>query len=218
MQAGIISPESVAVVSGSSEEPELGLVAGNFICDFLDYGHNPDLYDLNLDWSGRAWRHLHNKYDLVLCEQVLEHVKNPAIAVKNLALLLRPGGHLHVSVPAINNIHGMPNYFYAGFPPQTLSYFCDQAGLCVVEASSWASDKGARMYATCDWSPIASCGSVRFFAMATMSLARKEIKLRDFARVAVKRIKNVFLYPGQKLLTRSGSRNSVISWVIATKC
>lgn len=212
-----ISPNSVAVISGSTEEPELGLVPGNYDCDFLSYDDNPGLYDLNLDWSENSWFHLRGKFDLVLCEQVLEHVKNPAQALKNLALLLRPNGYLHVSVPAINNVHGAPHYYYAGFPPETLSYFATEAGLVVVNASSWSSDKGARMYSTCDWSPMASSGPLRFFALALFNYARGKMTTRNFLRVVVMRVMCAVRYPGQALLRRTESRNSVISWLVAKR-
>lgn len=40
------------------------------------------------------------RFDSVLCVNVLEHVPDDAAAVRNLAALLRPGGHLLLFVPA----------------------------------------------------------------------------------------------------------------------
>ena len=40
-----------------------------------------------------------NRYDVVVCEQVLEHLANVDIAIDTLARVLRPGGKLIVGVP-----------------------------------------------------------------------------------------------------------------------
>jgi hypothetical protein len=79
----------VAVVSGSDGEPELSLLEGRYSVEFLNYEDNPELCDLTLDWSGHEWDAHRAAYDLVLCEQVLEHLIDPSQATKNLAQLLR---------------------------------------------------------------------------------------------------------------------------------
>lgn len=211
-----VAPGRVAVVSGPETEPELQLIPGSFVCDLLNYDTLPKLYDLNLDWSQPDWEHLRGSYDLVLCEQVLEHLKDPSLAVKNLALLLRPRGYLHISVPGINNRHGS-DYFYAGFPPETLVHYANQNGLDVVTASSWASDKAARMYATCDWFPLASSGPIIFFLLCLVSFLRRKTSPHDFLRVLVMRTTCAIRYPFQPLLARSHSKNLVASWVVAQK-
>ena len=40
-----------------------------------------------------------NSYDVVICSEVLEHVEDPEIALKELARVLKTGGKLAVSVP-----------------------------------------------------------------------------------------------------------------------
>lgn len=156
--------ERIAVVSGSMNEPELLFCSVNAQVNLLSFEDDPVLFDLNKDWSQSALKQHHQVYDLVLCEQVLEHCLDPARAFHNLATLLKPGGVLHVSVPAINNTHGEPNYFYAGFPTSTLEAFAKRAGLTVRACDSWRSDKAARMYATCDWAPLAESGPLIFFS------------------------------------------------------
>ncbi len=39
------------------------------------------------------------RYDLVVCEQVLEHLHNPALALSEMDRVLRPGGHMVLGVP-----------------------------------------------------------------------------------------------------------------------
>lgn len=149
---------NIAVVSGHLSEPELCLITTNPDVKILSFEDNPDLFDLNKDWSQPDWSAYQDTFDLVLCEQVLEHVLDPKRALENLAAILKPGGLLHITVPAINNSHGEPFYFYAGFPPKTLSELAASANLVVLECLSWFSDKGARMYSTCDWAPISQSG------------------------------------------------------------
>ena len=40
-----------------------------------------------------------NSYDVVICSEVLEHVEDPEIALKELVRVLKTGGKLAVSVP-----------------------------------------------------------------------------------------------------------------------
>lgn len=43
--------------------------------------------------------HLETTYDLVICSQVLEHLQQPQNALLNLMRMVKPGGHLFLSVP-----------------------------------------------------------------------------------------------------------------------
>lgn len=44
-------------------------------------------------------------FDSVFCLNVVEHIENDALAAKNLALLLKKGGHLTVLVPAYQSLY-----------------------------------------------------------------------------------------------------------------
>ena len=48
------------------------------------------------------------KWDIILLEQVLEHVLYPGKAVENLRRMLKPGGHLVVTTPFLIRIHPDP--------------------------------------------------------------------------------------------------------------
>jgi len=206
--------ESVAIVSGSLSEPELNLIRGNKSITLFNFEEDPVLFDLNNDWSKPEWTKQHNAFDLVLCEQVLEHVIDPKQAVRNLAHLLKPGGLLHLTVPAINNSHGEPFYFYAGFPPASLEAFSNNAGLTVKESGSWMSDKAARMYATCDWSPLSHSGSISHMIQG-LWLGRNS--LQDLINILYGRIKNFATYPFQKLFDVKSRNNAVETWLFAAK-
>jgi SAM-dependent methyltransferase len=204
----------IAVVSGSMLELELCLIGPDAVVTFLNFEDNPNLYDLNKDWSLPDLRDHHNTYDLVLCEQVLEHVLNPKRAIENLSAILKPGGLLHITVPAINNSHGEPFYFYAGFPAKTLAEFARGAGLAVLECSSWMSDKGSRMYSTCDWAPISQSGSI---SLMIHGLWASRNDWGAFLRILLGRIRNFARYPFQRLLMTKNTKNAVTTWLWAEK-
>ena len=204
----------VAVVSGSEKEPELLFLPPTVQVTQLNFSDDPDLFDLGKDWSGSDWSAHHGRYDLVLCEQVLEHVVDPGLAVKNLSKILSPNGFLHLGVPSVNNRHGEPTFFYAGFALEALDYWLRNAGLELREASSWNSDKGSRMYSTTDWAPLAQSGPIVYFLLAVI-LLRKDPK--QLFQTVGGRIRNCIRYPGQNLFTVRKTGNAVVSWVFGAK-
>lgn len=83
---------------------------------------------------------LKERFDVVICEQVLEHVPDPWAAAKNLKELCVPGGHLIVSTPFLIRVHelllfGM--YDYWRFTPRGLRVLLESAGLTVDSVDSW---------------------------------------------------------------------------------
>lgn len=48
-------------------------------------------------------------FDAVICSEVLEHVSDPRVAVREIARVLRPGGVALISVPFLFRIHPDPN-------------------------------------------------------------------------------------------------------------
>tara|TARA_B100000161_G_scaffold80293_1_gene55675 strand:+ start:46 stop:570 length:525 start_codon:yes stop_codon:yes gene_type:complete len=55
---------------------------------------------------------IEEKFDLVLCTNVLEHIFDVTSAIKNLNYLLKEKGHLVVSVPFIYPLHDEPEDFW----------------------------------------------------------------------------------------------------------
>jgi len=47
-------------------------------------------------------------WDLIIAEQVLEHVERPWAAVRNVHSMLTPGGYFVVSTPFLIRVHGFP--------------------------------------------------------------------------------------------------------------
>jgi SAM-dependent methyltransferase len=69
-------------------------------------------------------------YDIVLSTQVLEHVKDPAKVVQEMARVLKPGGHLFLTTPQSSPLHNLPWNFF-NFTNLGLRLLFEQAGLVV---------------------------------------------------------------------------------------
>jgi SAM-dependent methyltransferase len=79
-------------------------------------------------------------FDVVICEQVIEHVVDPAAAAANLRGLCSPGGHVIVSTPFLIRIHELPMFGmhdYWRFTPRGLRTLLERAGLSVESVGCW---------------------------------------------------------------------------------
>lgn len=73
--------------------------------------------------------------DTILSTQTLEHVRNPAQYLQECARLLRPGGHLLISVPMQWRLHEVPHDYWR-FTKYGLQELMAQHGFEVVEIST----------------------------------------------------------------------------------
>jgi SAM-dependent methyltransferase len=79
-------------------------------------------------------------FDMVICEQVLEHVIDPFGAARNLRELCVSGGHVIVSTPFLIRVHELPLFAmrdYWRFTPSGLRTLLEQAGLAVEQVGEW---------------------------------------------------------------------------------
>lgn len=53
--------------------------------------------------------------DNILCTEVLEHVADAVLAIRELSRLLRPGGRILITVPGTSLLHFSPYHYYTGF-------------------------------------------------------------------------------------------------------
>ena len=112
---------SVALVGGSPGDPELSELPRSAVVTHLGIERtSSDSNFVYLDLNRGSSEFL-GRYDLVLCSQVLEHVWNVSGALRELTTLVAPGGLLWIGVPASNFPHGSPEYYYAGFTPDSIS-------------------------------------------------------------------------------------------------
>jgi SAM-dependent methyltransferase len=93
----------------------------------------PD-FDLCAELDGQP------QFDVVICEQVLEHVVDPCTAVANLRRICAPGGRVIVSTPFLVKVHELPAYAmhdYWRFTPRGLRMLLERAGLEVETVRGW---------------------------------------------------------------------------------
>jgi SAM-dependent methyltransferase len=79
-------------------------------------------------------------FDVVICEQVLEHVVDPWQAAANLRALCAPGGHVVVTSPFLIKVHeiemfGLRDYWR--FTPRGLHALLEGVGLQVETIDGW---------------------------------------------------------------------------------
>lgn len=101
--------------------------------------------------QGRAWRSYLDlwypdfdlldpapigEFDVVICEQVLEHVTEPWQSMQTLAKLCKPGGHVIITTPFMLRIHAFPLDLWR-FTPDGMAEVARSAGLEVVGSGSW---------------------------------------------------------------------------------
>jgi SAM-dependent methyltransferase len=56
-------------------------------------------------------------FDVVLCTEVLEHVPEPALVVKEMSRVLKPGGKLLLTAPLGSGLHQVPFHYFGGYTP-----------------------------------------------------------------------------------------------------
>lgn len=86
-----------------------------------------------------------DRFDVLICEQVLEHVIDPFLATENLFELTRPGGHAVVSTPFLIKQHELPLFAmfdYWRFTPRGLKVMLERAGFVVDRVDSWGNRLG----------------------------------------------------------------------------
>ena len=86
---------------------------------------------------------LPGSFDVVICEQVLEHVANPIRAVQTLYDLCRPGGTAVVSTPFLIKVHPYPRDYWR-FTEEGLRTLLAHVGFHVERTGSWGNAAAVR--------------------------------------------------------------------------
>jgi SAM-dependent methyltransferase len=71
-------------------------------------------------------------FDAVLCTEVLEHIPEPILVIREIGRILKPGGQAFISAPLGSGLHQQPYHFYGGFTPHFYHHFLPQYGLEIV--------------------------------------------------------------------------------------
>ncbi|HIK39524.1 class I SAM-dependent methyltransferase [Thermoleptolyngbya sp. M55_K2018_002] len=70
-----------------------------------------------------------SEVDIVLCNQVLEHVLDPSQAMREMARILKPGGYFIGSVPHVSPVHLEP-HDYRRYTALGIKQLVQQQGYC----------------------------------------------------------------------------------------
>jgi 2-polyprenyl-3-methyl-5-hydroxy-6-metoxy-1,4-benzoquinol methylase len=85
------------------------------------------------DWCAGP---LEQTFDIVIAEQVLEHVPNPRAALENARAMLEPGGVFVLTTPFLIRVHEYP-IDCSRWTPLGLRYLLNECGFPIVETGSW---------------------------------------------------------------------------------
>lgn len=92
--------------------------------------------DLNFQGDLRGGLPIEDKgIDTVFCCSVLEHIPEPWLAFTELKRIMRPGGHVILSVPFIYYLHGAPHDYFR-FTRYGVAEMATKAGFEIVEAGT----------------------------------------------------------------------------------
>lgn len=108
-----------------------------------------------IDLCNEAAPHLgRGGFDLVVLDQVLEHVREPSAAVRVASSFLRPGGQLFVSTPFMVRPHPAPIDLWR-WTPLGLRFLLEGEGLDVLGSRSWGNPACvlANLYHWADYDP-----------------------------------------------------------------
>jgi SAM-dependent methyltransferase len=78
----------------------------------------------------------HDTFDVVSCDNVLEHVSDPFAAARTLFELCRPGGLCFVGTPFLFRVHYAPADYWR-FTRDGLAQLLTRAGFTKIETDSW---------------------------------------------------------------------------------
>jgi SAM-dependent methyltransferase len=94
---------------------------------------------LQSDWSTQNRETLPNSADLVLAEQVWEHLPYPYRATRNVLSILRPGGVFLLSTPFLLRIHHGRNYGdCTRWSKEGMRYFLEECGFAPSHIQTWS--------------------------------------------------------------------------------
>lgn len=97
--------------------------------DHKQYGTTPPTYQCDIHYLPMP----SNKYDLVMCTEVLEHVSAPVHVLFELTRVTKVGGYLLLTAPQGSREHQQPHYYYGGFSWHWYQEWLTQLGCEIVE-------------------------------------------------------------------------------------
>ena len=97
---------------------------------------------------------LNKKYDLIIAEQVFEHIRRPIPAAKNVLEMLKDGGSFIITTPFLLRYHPSPLDLWR-WTPDGLRVFLEESGFSVIESTGWGNKEcvQANLESWADYNP-----------------------------------------------------------------
>jgi SAM-dependent methyltransferase len=100
-------------------------------CVSTDVGHSQhDIQAVDVIAPAESLPFDDGAFDAVICTEVLEHVKRPRDALREIQRVLRPKGQAFITTPFMVQLHEMPYDFYR-YTPSALTELAESTGLTV---------------------------------------------------------------------------------------
>jgi len=94
----------------------------------------PDFDVTNID------KKYYNTYDIIIAEQVFEHVRNPIKGIENIFSALKTGGYFLITTPFLLKVHAVPGDYWR-WTPEGLNAVLEDCEFQVIEINSWGNKK-----------------------------------------------------------------------------
>jgi SAM-dependent methyltransferase len=132
---------TILVLGGGPNEPELKILR-DIPTEVFYFGIEKPLnvesfLYLDLDQVNVC----NQKFDLVICNQVIEHLFKLQNAFATIGSLLNPNGLLWITAPANNFRHGSPHYYSAGYSREFLEKNLADNDFVVLESGELSSKR-----------------------------------------------------------------------------
>jgi hypothetical protein len=84
-------------------------------------------------------------FDIVIAEQVFEHLPNPDAAARNVRAMMSENSVFLVATPLLLRLHGPPDYGdFTRWTPEGLKLFLERNGFSRVTVDSWGNRRAVR--------------------------------------------------------------------------
>ena len=130
-----------------------------------------------------------NDFDCVFCTGTLEHVRDPARAVRQIYRILKPGGLVHIDVPFIQGYHADPTDYWR-FTIDGLRVLCE--GFEELESGTYIGPSCGLVWVAREWANSLSSNRVLSnLFLIPVALLTAPVKYLDYALIGLPRSHHV---------------------------